>query len=482
MTIRRRFYVRPPMSTTTQKHPALRIAVPFLCIGAALVAALLLKAPPAKVAAVAAADPQPGHRTVEQILAAMPAPKLDSASGKAFAASLAEVRKKPANDVAWVTVGDFLAQMQRDSADPQYYDSAELAYQHALELNPQSTAAMTGMAWVTGGRHTFDQSIKWAEQALALNAGNAAALGIIGDAEVELGDYDKAFEHYQSMMDARPDLSSWSRGAHLLWLTGNKSKAMWLMERALKAGAPFAENTAWCRAELAMMQFHDGALVPAAQVLDPALAASSRNTHVLLAAGQIAAARQDFAAARRHYGTVLEAGPNHAALTALGDLSAQEGDAAGAEKYYAQVEALHAAHVAGAVHDHMQMAKFYADHDRKLVEALRLAEQHKLTRNVLEADTLAWVYFKNGDQPRAIEAIKRALSRSTQDAEMHFHAGMIAATAGDRVSAQQHLQQALSYNPQFSVLLAPVAVQTLDQLGSTRAAVSAVPEKTAPAP
>ena len=130
----------------------------------------------------------------------------------------------------------------------------------------------------------------------------------------------------------------------------------------------------------------------------------------------------------------------------------------------------------------MQMAKFYADHDRKLVEALRLAEQHKLTRNVLEADTLAWVYFKNGDQPRAIEAIKRALSRSTQDAEMHFHAGMIAATAGDRVSAQQHLQQALSYNPQFSVLLAPVAVQTLDQLGSTRAAVSAVPEKTAPAP
>ena len=79
-----------------------------------------------------------------------------------------------------------------------------------------------------------------------VEAGNPAALGILGDGAVELGDYEKAFDQYQKMMDARPHLSSWSRGAHLLWLTGNRSKAMWLMERAIKAGAPFAENTAWC--------------------------------------------------------------------------------------------------------------------------------------------------------------------------------------------------------------------------------------------
>ena len=387
-------------------------------------------------------------------------------------ASIGEARKTPGNAVAWVNLGDILAQGQRDSADLQYYDFAEMAYLRALELTPQNAAAMTGMAWVTGGRHTFDQSIWWAEQAIATDAGNASAVGILGDAEVELGDYDKAFEHYQKMMDLRPDLSSWSRGAHLLWLTGNKSKAMWLMERAIKAGAPFAENTAWCRAKLAMMLFHDGALVAAGQVLEPALAASTRNTPVLIAAGRIAAARQDFDAARKHYLTILEASPNHEALTALGDLCAQNGEPEAAEKYYAQVEALHATN---ATHDHMQMAKFYADHDRKLVEALRLAEQHKLTRNVLEADTLAWVYFKNGDQPRAIEAIKRALSRGTPDAEMHFHAGMIAAAAGDRVSAQQHMQQALNYNPQFSVLLAPVATKTLDQLGSAKSAVTATP-------
>jgi len=321
--------------------------------------------------------------------------------------------------------------------------------------------------------------VRWAEQALEVNPGNAAAVGIRGDAAVELGDYDKAFEDYQKMMDLRPDLSSWSRGAHLLWLTGEKDRAVSLMERAIKAGAPFAENTAWCRAKLAMMHFHDGKLAAAAEALDPSLTASSRNVHVLLAAGRLATALGDPDGARKFYGIILESGPNHEALAALGDLCAQSGEADAAEKYYAQVEALHAGK---ATHDHLQMARFYADHDRKLVDALRLAEQNKLTRNVLEADVLAWVYFKNGDLPRASEAMKRALSRNTPDPELHFHAGMIAAAAGDRPAARQHLEKALKFNPQFSVLLAPVAVKTLAQLDGNAPPATAAAEKSTAIP
>lgn len=454
------------MSDPSKKPLPPRLAVVALALIAALIAALGLKTPCAPVAVRAATNEQPpAQRSAEEILALLPT--ADAAQGQTVGAAIAHVRKSPGDAVRWVTLGNVLAQAQRDSSAPSYYEFAEMTYLHALEINPKSAAAMAGMAWVTGGRHTFDQSIQWAEKALALEAGNAAAVGIIGDAEVELGDYDQAFEHYQKMMDLRPDLSSWSRGAHLLWLTGEKDNATQLMARAIQAGAPFAENTAWCRARLAMMEFQIGGTDAASEILEPALAASSRNIHVLLAAGRIATAREDFSAARKHYATILEAGPNHDALTALGDLSAREGYSDAAEKYYAQVEALHAAHVAGAVHDHMQMAKFYADHDRNPVEALRMAEQHKLTRNVIEADTLAWVYFKNGDLPRASEAMQRALSRKTPDAEMQFHAGMIAAAAGDRATAQQHLQEALNGNPRFHVLLAPIAAKALTQLAST---------------
>ena len=420
--------------------------------------------------AAVATTPNAALLTAEQTIAKIPAPMGTSATERALGVAFAKVRDKSDDCVGWVNLGDALAQVLRDTANEKYYDHAETAYLFALRLQPRSVDAMTGMAWVTGGRHLFEQSREWANRALALDASNAAAFGILGDAAVELGEYDAAYEHYQKMMDVKPDLSSWSRGAHLLFLTGDSKKAIWLMEKAIKAGAPFAENTAWCRAGLAMMLFNQGAFISAAQVLEPPLKAGTKNTHVLLAAGRIAAAREDFPAAEKYCQMVLEGGPNHYALVALGDLFAAAGKKTEAEKYYDQVEALDKAQFARVGHSHMAMAKFYADHDRKPIEALRMAEARKLTRNINEADTLAWVYFKNGDQPRAIETIKRALSQKTQDAEIHFHAGMIAAKFGDRVSAQNHLQLALSLNPHFSILQAPVAVVTLDQLGSSQSA------------
>ena len=402
----------------------------------------------------------------ESFLGSIPLAKLSQETQLAVAAAIEKARKLPKEARSWVQLGDALSQSFRDTNDAKFYDYAEGAYQFALGLDVRSTDALCGLAWVYGGRHLFTQSMEFANQALALDEMNHTAVGILGDAELELGSYDSALDHYQKMMDLRPDLSSWSRGAHALWVTGDKSKAIWLMERAIKAGSPFAENTAWCRAQLALMLFNDGALPAAAQILEPALLATSLNPHVLLAAGRIALARGDFDAARKHFESLLENGPHHEALVRLGDLHASQGHQAEADKCFAAVESLHASTVASGGHDHMAMAKFYADHDRNLPEAVRLAEQHKDSRNVLELDVLAWVYHKNGDQARAIAAMKRALRLNTQDAEMHFHAGMIAATAGDTTSASKHLQTALSLNPQFHPQFATLAAKTLEKLAS----------------
>jgi tetratricopeptide (TPR) repeat protein len=450
----------------------LRAGTLILCLVGALTAVLILKhsQPPARSTTAAAMSSAPIALTADQIFAAIPPAAGDSVTDKALTQTLTIAREKPLGAVAWVNLGDALAQKLRDSANLKYYDYAEMAYRRALQLDPRNVDAMNGMAWVVGGRHVFDQSIEWANRALEIDPGNAPARGIIGDAALELGDYDRAFDEYQKMMDLRPDLSSWSRGAYLLWLTGNPTKANWLMQKAIKAGAPYSENTDWCRAKLATMLFQDGALLPAEEVLAPALVAAPHNTQVLLVAGRIAAARHDFAAATRYYQTALDTAPNHEALVALGDLHVANGEKEKAEEYYKKVEALHAAHLASGVHTHMLMAKFYADHDRNLVEALRLAEQRKLTRNVLEADILAWVYFKSGDLPHAREAIKRALSRDTPDAEMHYHAGMIAAASGDRGGAQKELGKTLSLNPKFSLLQAPIAHRMLDQVAGRSAA------------
>ena len=53
--------------------------------------------------------------------------------------------------------------------------------------------------------HEFERSIEWATKALAQDPGQAAAHGLIGDAQLEIGEYDTAAEHYQAMLDRRPD-------------------------------------------------------------------------------------------------------------------------------------------------------------------------------------------------------------------------------------------------------------------------------------
>ncbi len=424
---------------------------------AAVLAALtfLLREPPSTLA-TPPADP----------FAAIPAPTGSSASEQALAEALAEARATPQLATAWVTLGDTLAQRLRDSGNEGFYDSAEQAYRQALKLDPRSANAMNGMAWAAGGRHDFTVSVAWANKSLAASPDNADALGILGDVALELGHYDEAFTHYQKMTDARPDLSSWSRGAYLLWINGETTRATALMGQAIRAGSAFAENTAWCRARLANMHFHQGAYATAAQVLEPSLRAKSKNPHILLAAARIATASDELEIAAEYYRMLNDLAPNHDALAGLGDLHAAQGRNDEAEKFYLQVEALHATNLAKGVHDHIRMAAFLADHDRDPAAAVKLASQHRPTGNVFDADTLAWVHFKNGDNARAIEAIKLALSRHTPDAGIHYHAGLIAAQAGDVESARRHRQTALSLNPIFSLLQAPRARKALEAIAT----------------
>ena len=59
----------------------------------------------------------------------------------------------------------------------------------------------------------------------------------LGYAAVEMGDYEAAFTHYQRMLDIRPDLASYARGAHLLFLTGDPLDPRTWVDRVMIDGA-----------------------------------------------------------------------------------------------------------------------------------------------------------------------------------------------------------------------------------------------------
>jgi tetratricopeptide (TPR) repeat protein len=378
---------------------------------------------------------------------------------------------------ALISAGNALMQRSRESADLSLFEKAESAYEQALKNEPGNIDAMIGLAWVHNSLHEFPEGSHWAKKAIAAGAKDHMAYSLLGDAAVELGQYDEALEYYQQGMDRSANLSTFSRSAHLLWLTGDATRAQVLMRKAIDAGGPHPENAAWCRAELALMLFQNGALLAAEQEIDRALKSTPENHHVLYVAGRIKSAKGEYANAIELLRKSIERNHghgNHDALVLLGDLHDLTGQKDQAKRTYDQVAVLHShthSHEGGESHSHpaahgnAQLARFYADHDRELSEALREAElAYRTYPNVFVTTTLAWCYYKNGLYGDAKRTIAKAMAMGTPDAAIYFRAGMIAAKSGDRAAAQKHLARALSLNPQFHPREASAAAEMLASL------------------
>jgi tetratricopeptide (TPR) repeat protein len=377
-------------------------------------------------------------------------------------------------EAAWSRLGDAYMQKARETMDLSYYGRAEGAYKKSIALNANYANALVGVAWVLSGRHEFEQSIEWANKALKAEPNRADAYGLLGDAATEMGDYDAAYEHYQKMLDLKPDIASYSRAAHLLFITGGFKKATLLMSKAIGSGGAYPENRAWCIAQMALLDFAQGAYVPAEQMLTAGLKEAPNNYQLLAAMGKVKAALKDFPAATEYYKKAQDIVPQHDVMVALGDLYTIQGRKEEADRQFALVDAIRKLNKANGVTGDMQMAQFLADHDKDLAEALRLAETEYKTRpTVYGADTLAWCYYKNGRIAEARKYSLKALSQNTPEAMFRYHRGIILAKAGETSEARKLLYQALSQNAYFDPIGAPAAMKAVQELGSAPAGANA---------
>ena len=370
-------------------------------------------------------------------------------------------------DAAWSRLGDAFMQKARETMDLSYYGRSEASYRKSLALNPNYANALVGIAWVLSGRHEFEQSIEWANKALKAEPDRPDAYGLLGDAATEMGDYDTAYEQYQKMLDLKPDIASYSRSAHLLFVTGGYRKATMLMSKAIGAGGAYSENKAWCIAQMALLDFAQGAYVPAEQILAAGLNDAPNNYHLLSAMGKVKAALKDLPAAIEYYERAQTIVPQHEVVVALGDLYAILGRKEDAARQYALVDVIRKLNRANGVIGDLQLATFLADHNQDLAEALQLAEtEYKNRPTVYAADTLAWCYYKNGRIAEARKYSSKALSQNTPEAMFLYHRGMILAKAGDIGEARKVLYQALSLNPYFEPLGAVAAMNMVQELGA----------------
>jgi hypothetical protein len=77
------------------------------------------------------------------------------------------------------------------------------------------------------------------------------------------------------------------------------------------------------------------------------------------------------------------------------------------------------------------LALFLAERDRKLPEAVAIAERVAAVRHdIFTEDALAWAYFKSGRLAAARAASAQALRTGTHDDRILSHAASIRAAAG----------------------------------------------------
>ena len=296
------------------------------------------------------------------------------------------------------------------------------------------------------------------------NPDAAHILGVIGDGQLELGHYRRAFATFDRMVSMRPDVASYARISYARELRGDVPGALATMHRAADAaGTP--DDAAWVSyqiGELSVPERPSGR----GRLRDTGRAAALSPTFLPAEAGlaKIAWARGHIDRAIRGYRQVVARYPLPEHVIALGDLYAIQGRTAQADDAYALARAEAALFRSNGVNVDVELALFEADHGDPEAALTDARAGWRSRHSIHAADALAWALYRNGRPASAARFERQALRLGTQDALSYFHAGMIAMRLGDRETARRLLGHALAINPHFSILYAVPAQRTLARL------------------
>ena len=125
----------------------------------------------------------------------------------------------------------------RATSDASWYARADAAVEKALVLDPGNYDASKVRAWILTGQHRFAEAAIAARRAASVRPHDPFNYGTLGDALVEMGDYDGAADAFQTMLDQRPDAASYARGSYLRELLGDTEGALQLMRLALRSSS-----------------------------------------------------------------------------------------------------------------------------------------------------------------------------------------------------------------------------------------------------
>jgi tetratricopeptide (TPR) repeat protein len=369
------------------------------------------------------------------------------------------------NDAAAASrLADVLLRQSRVLNNPGLAVRAEDVLRAVLKETPEDYESTRMLGAVLLSQHRFRDAIEIATRARAFNEHDAWNYGVLGDAWLELGEYQRAFDTFDEMMKRRPSAAAYARVSYAKELQGDLNGALDLMRMATDAtSAHDPEGQAWHHVQMGDLLFKQGKLTAAKREYDHA--AFIFPDHPMAAAGhaKVMAAEQNFAGALAIYDTLMTQGQLPHLAAHAGDMHARLGHQAEAAKMYALAEN-------GWRFDTPEPAAlvgFLATRDRATADAVGLAERASASRrDVPTMDALAWVYFKAGRIDDALKASKEALRVGTRERSILYHAAAIHRAAGDTAKARMLIGQAVDGHPEFDPIEGPAARELAKALNS----------------
>ncbi len=353
-------------------------------------------------------------------------------------------------------------QKMRETTDFGYLNRASEIVSDVISRDSQNYEALRLRSEVELERHNFKKVAEYSRDLTKIAPEDSWNWGTLGDALIEIGDYEHAADAYQKMVTMRPDLSSYNRAAWYHFLAGDMPGAITIMEQAIKAGSASPENTAWCLVELGHLFMKSGRIDEAAQAYDAAVKVFPGYHPGYAGLGRSQAARGDLKSAIASFERAQASTPLPDYAAALFDLYTAAGEP---KKAQDQIELVDLTDKLGRTNGetaNRNLAMIYADHDLHVERALELATAElNVRRDVYTYDTLAWALYKNGKQREAEKAIAEALKLGTPEPMFYYHAGMI---ARDPAKKKEYLTKALALNSHFDFRQAAVAEKTLKEV------------------
>jgi tetratricopeptide (TPR) repeat protein len=382
------------------------------------------------------------------------------------------VKDDPDDIVALNKLSGYYLQLHRETEDVKYLGLALRLGQSSLRVLPadQNLGGLRALAHAEYETHDFRSARDHAKELTEYEPRRGLGFQLLGDASLELGDYDAAAAAYKQMERLDPGtVPTESRLAHLALLRGDDGTAQRRYANALAQAKsspfPSAETIAWCHWQLGEVSLAIGDYETAEGHYRDALGAFPDYPHAITSLARLRGAQGDLVGAIGTFEGLVRKYSDPIDEAALGDLYKLGGRDRDAQKQYSAVERLSQQSPLHSRLYNRHLALFLVDHDLKAYALAR--KEYETRRDVYGADALAWTALKAGKLDEAQAAMKDALRLGTEDARLFYHAGMIARAAGDRTTAMDFLRRAIKLNPHFDPWQSKVAREALQEASGT---------------